>query len=103
MSFGKFKAQKPPRYNEKSPVKEDGQYKFSRSVNRIYFLKQIKPLFDNPREVKEETRGSNQRHYGTISGIEVRIDFNPTSSCSLHAKTEEDLGRVYREVIRALT
>ena len=78
-------------------VSDRKNYKYSKKVYRLSYEKEIPSLFDN---------GYTQncsKYFGKISGIPVRINFSLTSSCTLNAKTEEDLETVYKEVIKVLS
>jgi len=55
-------------------------------------------LFDNPKKIREKAK----RYFGKIGCIDVRIDFSMTSSCSLNAKTQEDLNITYRKILNSL-
>lgn len=81
----------------KEPSKRsNGRYPFSKKIYRLQYADQIGLLFD---EVPNE---NSNKYYGKISGIEAGIDFSSTSSCKINAKTEEDLDKVYKEVIKSL-
>jgi len=97
MSFENLKAQRPTSaFQEKTPVRHNWDYNYSRKIHRIRSLEDIKLLLN--REYKP--RGNS--YFGEITGIQVKIDFSTTSSCSLSAETEAELEIVYKEALRIL-
>ena len=82
--------------NGKSSKNSNKNYPFSRKVNRLQYSNQIDDLFD------EKPVKNSRGYYGRISGIEVRINFSPTSPCRINAKTEEDLIKAYTKVLDSL-
>ena len=81
----------------KRPVEEsDKKYQHSRSLNRLQYKEQIKPLFD------KFSKQEGTHYYGEVAGVNTRIDFSLDFPCTLRAKTEGDLEIAYRKVMREL-
>tara|TARA_Y100000310_G_C20479634_1_gene714066 strand:- start:412 stop:648 length:237 start_codon:yes stop_codon:yes gene_type:complete len=72
------------------------KYVHSRKIYRITIRDQIPELFDNGYMEKGD------KFFGKIGGVEARVEFSEKESCSLSAKTEEDLEIVYRKTLEIL-
>ena len=100
MSLETFRAQKPSFYDsqEKTRKRHKRKYQYTRKIHRIRSITQIKILLNKDEDYEQGTNS----YFGKIAGIEVKIDFSATSSCSLSTKTEGELARVYKEALRSL-
>ena len=97
MTFEVLKGQKPSSaFQEKIPEKYNGKYKYGRKIHRIRSISDIEYLLNN------EYKKKGSSYFGKITGIQVKINFSIISSCSLNTTTEEELEKVYREVLRIL-
>jgi hypothetical protein len=77
-------------------------YPFSKRINRIYEKKQIALLFDEEVETNRRRKNGPSEYYGTISGIDVKIDFSVNRPCFVYAKSEKDLGKAYNQILDIL-
>ena len=74
-------------------------YPFSKRVNRLKHIDQIKGLIEN---IEESVKGSIKDYTGKIEGIEVRITFSSNHASALYTKSEEDLAKSYKKVLDVL-
>jgi hypothetical protein len=102
-----YKCTRPSKYEQGEPPEVsspfvNGDYSFSKRVNRIRDERQIEPLFDNTVKINENRKRRSSHYYGQISGIDVRIDFSRNHPCFICVKKEEELGIAYNKVLDIL-